>query len=285
MAAAAVRLPLALLSGAGFGLGLVLSGMTDTRRVQGWLDVAGNWDPTLAFVLGGAILPMGLAWAIAARRPAALTGTPFPAKPSTHLDAPLILGSVVFGIGWALAGLCPGPAAASLSFGGAGGVLFLLGMLAGMLAAPAARRWIDSAGRRGKEMDIRKLTETYAVSPQIGPDDLAAVKAAGFVRVICNRPDAEIPPEMQSEVIRKGAEALGLGFDYIPITPGQFDEGLVARQKAAMSAAGPVFAYCASGNRCTVVWALTQAGTASADTLIGTAARAGYNLEAIRPRL
>ena len=137
------RLVSALLCGAVFGTGLWLSGMTDTTRVQGWLDVFGDWDPTLAFVMGGAILPMVAAWLVAARRRTALLGTPMPARGETPVDAKLVIGSTLFGAGWALAGLCPGPALASLGYGGTGGVVFLLAMLGGMVAAPAAKARLD----------------------------------------------------------------------------------------------------------------------------------------------
>lgn len=282
------RILFALIAGAAFGLGLLLSGMTDTVRVQGWLDVFGQWDPTLAFVLGGAILPMAVAWRVAAARRVSLLGTPFPPAQDSRLGAPLIIGSVLFGMGWGLAGLCPGPAFASLGFGGWGGLLFLLAMLTGMLIAPAARRAIDrrtQAHPGGHTLDIRHLTETYAVSPQITPDDVAALKAAGFVRVICNRPDAEIPAALHSAAMRGHVEKAGMEFVDNQISPGQFPPDLIARQAAAMQASGPVFAYCASGNRCSVVWALTQAGKRPADELIGTAAKWGYNLEPIRDRL
>lgn len=137
------RLISALLCGAIFGIGLWLSGMTDTTRVQGWLDVFGDWDPTLAFVMGGAILPMATAWIVARRRRVSALGTPIPAPSDAPVDAKLVLGSTLFGAGWALAGLCPGPALASLGYGGAGGLVFLLAMLAGMVAAPAAKARLD----------------------------------------------------------------------------------------------------------------------------------------------
>ena len=129
----------AFISGALFGLGLLVSGMTDTAKVQGWLDVFGNWDPTLAFVLGGAILPMAVAWQVAARRQRSLLGNPLPAKPSLRLDHGLTIGSLLFGAGWGLAGLCPGPAMASISYNGTSGVIFLLAMIAGMLLAKPVR--------------------------------------------------------------------------------------------------------------------------------------------------
>jgi uncharacterized membrane protein YedE/YeeE len=133
------RLLAAFASGGLFGSGLVVSGMTDTTKVQGWLDIFGAWDPTLAFVMGGAILPMALAWRITRRMRSPAFGAAFPAPAEPRLDRGLILGSMLFGMGWALTGLCPGPAIASLSFGGTGGLLFLLAMVIGMLAAPRLR--------------------------------------------------------------------------------------------------------------------------------------------------
>ncbi len=133
----------AALAGAIFGLGLMVSGMTDTTRVQGWLDVFGDWDPTLAFVMGGAMIPMAIAWRVAARRRVAVLGTALPLTQDRTVDANLVLGSSLFGAGWGLAGLCPGPALASLGWGGWGGLLFLLAMVVGMVAAPAAKARID----------------------------------------------------------------------------------------------------------------------------------------------
>jgi uncharacterized membrane protein YedE/YeeE len=109
--------------------------MTETTKVQGWLDVFGNWDPTLAFVMGGAILPMMVAWRLTTgRNPVA--GGEFPSFSQTEVDRRLVVGSALFGMGWGLAGLCPGPAIASLTYNGVGGLIFLAAMLAGMLAAP-----------------------------------------------------------------------------------------------------------------------------------------------------
>lgn len=124
-------------SGALFGMGLVVSGMIDTTKVQGWLDILGDWDPTLAFVLGGAVLPMAVAWRLAGARGRSLLGTAIPAPSDEPVDGRLIVGSGMFGAGWALAGLCPGPALAALVIGGWNGALFLLAMVAGMLVAPA----------------------------------------------------------------------------------------------------------------------------------------------------
>ncbi len=135
-----MRLLTALIAGGMFGAGLVLSGMTDTRRVQGFLDIFGAWDPTLAFVMGGAILPMALAWRLAARRARSLSGQPFPARSTPSIPAPLLLGSALFGAGWGLVGLCPGPALATAATGGLPVVVFLIAMALGMLAAIPVRR-------------------------------------------------------------------------------------------------------------------------------------------------
>ena len=137
-----IRLLLSLLSGLLFGSGLLISGMTNTTKVQGWLDVFGSWDPTLAFVMGGAILPMALAWRLTEGR-APLAGGAFPSPHRPELDRRLILGSILFGLGWGLAGLCPGPAIASLGFGGVQGWVFLAAMGAGMLIAPIISKKLD----------------------------------------------------------------------------------------------------------------------------------------------
>lgn len=135
-------------------------------------------------------------------------------------------------------------------------------------------------------MDIRALTPTYAVSPQITPEDLPAIKAAGDVTVIDNRPDHEIPAPLHTDAMRAAVEAAGMAFVANPVIGGAITEQNVAAQRAAIAAStGPVFAYCASGNRSSVVWALAHAGTAPAEDLIGTAARFGYDLEWLRPSL
>lgn len=115
-----------------FGLGLILSGMTDPRKVLGFLDLAGDWDPSLALVMGGAIAVGVLAFALAKRRGSSLLGSPLHLPTNTRLDRRLILGSLAFGIGWGMAGLCPGPAMVSMAAGQGKALLFVLAMLAGM---------------------------------------------------------------------------------------------------------------------------------------------------------
>jgi uncharacterized protein (TIGR01244 family) len=135
-------------------------------------------------------------------------------------------------------------------------------------------------------MDIRPLSETFAVSPQIEPGDLPAIKAAGFTTVVCNRPDGEVPPDLQADAIRAAAEAEGLRFVLNPLSHGSLSMDHIETQGRALAESeGPVFAYCASGNRSSILWALSQAGTVATDDLVEAGARAGYNLEAVRPQI
>ena len=120
-------------SGFLFGMGLTVSGMTDPQRVRGFLDLFGNWDPTLAFVMGGAVLVMAAAWRIQARMTKPVFGEKFALPDRTDLDPRLIAGAALFGIGWGIAGLCPGPAVASLVLSPVHAVPFVAAMLAGML--------------------------------------------------------------------------------------------------------------------------------------------------------
>lgn len=122
-----------VVSGMLFGAGLTLSGMTDPARVRGFLDIFGNWDPTLAFVMGGAVLVMAIAWRLRARMLRPMFGEKFSLPDRKDLDARLIAGSILFGIGWGIAGLCPGPAIASLALSPAAALPFVIAMLAGML--------------------------------------------------------------------------------------------------------------------------------------------------------
>ncbi len=140
-----MRILIALMAGGLFGAGLHVSGMTDTTRVQGFLDLFGAWDPTLAFVMGGAILPMAVAWRLTMSTKGPIAGGSFPARPDPAITLHLAAGSTLFGIGWGLVGLCPGPAMASLSYGGTSGAIFMLAMIAGMVAAPRAGALLDRA--------------------------------------------------------------------------------------------------------------------------------------------
>ena len=135
-------------------------------------------------------------------------------------------------------------------------------------------------------MDIRTLTPRYSVSPQIMPEDLATLRAAGFTTVIANRPDGEIPPELQSAAMEKAARAVGLEFHYVPITRETMSAANMNLQRGIIDeSAGPTFAYCASGTRSTIIWSLAMAGDMTADEILALTARAGYQLEEMRPTL
>ncbi|KQQ93658.1 DUF6691 family protein [Massilia sp. Leaf139] len=127
-----MHIVMALLAGLVFGIGLIVSGMTDPAKVIGFLDLAGAWNPSLGFVMGGAILVGVVAFALARRRDRSWLGAPMRLPTATAIDRRLVLGALAFGAGWGLAGYCPGPALASLATGGAKPLIFVLAMLAGM---------------------------------------------------------------------------------------------------------------------------------------------------------
>lgn len=122
----------AFISGLIFGVGLILSGMTNPAKVIGFLDLAGAWDMSLALVMGGAVLVGFIAFRMAAKRPKALLGDTMRLPTATQIDRRLIGGALAFGVGWGLAGYCPGPALASLLSGSGKPVIFVVAMLAGM---------------------------------------------------------------------------------------------------------------------------------------------------------
>ena len=122
----------AFIVGLTFGIGLIVSGMTDPSKVTGFLDLAGEWDPSLAFVMVGAIAVGFPAFRLAARRERSLLGEAMRLPTATGIDRRLVLGSLAFGAGWGLAGYCPGPALASLAIGGAKALVFTIAMVAGM---------------------------------------------------------------------------------------------------------------------------------------------------------
>jgi len=121
-----------LLAGLVFGLGLILSGMANPAKVLGFLDLAGPWDPSLALVMAGAIAVGLAAFALARRRETSLLGLELKLPASRHIDRRLIGGSLLFGIGWGVAGFCPGPALVALGMGEAKAAVFVASMLLGM---------------------------------------------------------------------------------------------------------------------------------------------------------
>ncbi len=129
-----LRQPLAALGcGALFAFGLSLSGMLDPARIQGFLDLFGAWDPSLAFVLGGAVSVAMVGMVLVRRMARPVLAQTFHIPQSRVIDRPLVLGSAIFGIGWGLGGLCPGPALAALSLGLMPVAVFVLAMVAGMV--------------------------------------------------------------------------------------------------------------------------------------------------------
>lgn len=130
----------AFAAGLVFGIGLILSGMTDPGKVIGFLDVAGHWDPSLALVMGGAILVGFFAFALAGKRGKTFLGGAMHLPTRRDIDNRLVGGSLLFGIGWGLAGFCPGPALVAFSAGVDQAAVFVVAMLGGMLAYTAAAR-------------------------------------------------------------------------------------------------------------------------------------------------
>ncbi|WP_171900214.1 DUF6691 family protein [Blastomonas sp. RAC04] len=123
---------IALAAGLIFGAGLAVSGMADPQRVQAFLDLFGAWDPTLAFVMGGAMIPMAIAWAVQRRMAAPVAASRFDLPGTNKIDPRLAIGALIFGAGWGIGGLCPGPAIADLAIAPAPAAMFIAAMLAGM---------------------------------------------------------------------------------------------------------------------------------------------------------
>lgn len=136
-----------LLVGLLFGLGLILSGMTDPGKVLGFLDLAGAWDPSLAFVMGGAIAVGFFAFALAKKRSMNFFGGALHLPKSNDIDKRLVIGSLLFGAGWGLAGLCPGPALVSMAAGQDKALIFVAAMAAGMLIFEFADRFIHQPAK------------------------------------------------------------------------------------------------------------------------------------------
>lgn len=132
-----MRNVLALLTGLVFGLGLSVSGMINPDRVQGFLDVTGAWNPILAFVLGGAVLTSMVCFHFILQQPHPLLDKQFYMPTKTQIDGPLLVGAVLFGIGWGLYGYCPGPALAALSYLEPSTIVFVVSMVVGLYLA----RW------------------------------------------------------------------------------------------------------------------------------------------------
>lgn len=128
-------------------------------------------------------------------------------------------------------------------------------------------------------MELKRINEHVSVSPQISPEDVTAIKAAGFAAIINNRPDGEAPDQPGSAQIEAAARAVGLDYHYIPLGRDGVTPEMVAQTKSVLEgSAGPVFCYCRSGTRSTTLWALSQAGERPAAEIIAAAANAGYDM-------
>jgi len=129
-------------------------------------------------------------------------------------------------------------------------------------------------------MDLREIVEGYAVSPQITPADFALLSASGVHTVICNRPDAEVPPDLQAATMQEAAEAAGVAFVYNPVVGiGMSTDSIDEQADAIEGAEGPVVAYCASGMRSALMWAFARAGDEPAEEILHTVAEAGYRMD------
>jgi len=133
-------------------------------------------------------------------------------------------------------------------------------------------------------MTFKTLTDQLSVSAQISPAAVAEAAKAGYSVIISNRPDGEDPGQPDAATMRAAAEAAGMSWVHIPVSGGQFPPDAVAAFKDA-AAKGKTLAYCRTGTRCTVLWALGAAGEMSADDIIARAAEAGYDISGLRPRL
>ncbi|HEY1090863.1 MAG TPA: YeeE/YedE family protein [Burkholderiaceae bacterium] len=133
----------ALLAGLVFGLGLIVSGMANPAKVLGFLDLGGHWDPSLAFVMAGAIAVGSVAFALARKRSLTLIGAAMELPQARHIDRRLVAGSLLFGIGWGIAGFCPGPGLVASGMGEPKAMLFVAAMLVGM----GAFEWLESRRR------------------------------------------------------------------------------------------------------------------------------------------
>lgn len=127
-----------------FGLGIAISGMINPAKVLNFFDIAGTWDPSLAFVMGGALVTTFIGYRLVWRRPAPMLGGGFQLPTNTRLDARLIGGSAVFGLGWGIAGFCPGAALPALGTGQVGVFAFVAALLAGIWVARAVQAGLDA---------------------------------------------------------------------------------------------------------------------------------------------
>lgn len=135
-------------------------------------------------------------------------------------------------------------------------------------------------------MDIRQITPRFFAAPQISPEEMPQIVAIGIKRVLCNRPDEEIPPSHHASVMEQAARDAGLEFVCLPLTHQTMTSDVIAQNKALMDDCdGPVLAYCASGTRSTIAWALAAALEMPVEEVVSAARNGGYDLSNLRPTL
>jgi uncharacterized protein (TIGR01244 family) len=128
-------------------------------------------------------------------------------------------------------------------------------------------------------LELKRINDDVSVAPQISPDDMPAIRAAGFTTVINNRPDGEAPDQPTSDQMKAAAEAAGLSYHFIPLGRDGVSAQMVDDERAVLEGSdGPVLCYCRSGTRSTTLWALTQAGKLPAQEIVAQAAHAGYEM-------
>lgn len=250
-----------------FGIGLILSGMTDPGKVIGFLDLAGAWDPSLALVMGGAILVGLFAFALAKKRTTTFLGGALHLPNSRDIDKRLLAGGLLFGAGWGLAGFCPGPAIVSLGSGQPKAAVFVLAMLAGMAIFEWSERRMQRAGAKPQTTPkgstlpaIRQVNSEFSVTGQLTANDAAAVAAQGFAALINNRPDGEGgSTQALSSDMERAARAAGLHYVYLPVVAGAITPAqALAMREALANAPAPVLAFCRSGTRSAQLYKLAE---------------------------
>ena len=248
-----------------FGIGLILSGMTDPGKVIGFLDLSGAWDPSLALVMGGAILVGVFAFALAKKRTTTFLGGALQLPTSNDIDKRLLAGSLIFGAGWGLAGFCPGPAIVSLGSGQPKAAVFVLAMLVGMALFEWSERRMQGVEAQTKTKArtlpaVRQVNSAFSVAGQLTADDIPAVVAQGFAALINNRPDGEGgSAQALNSDIEQAALAAGLHYVYLPVIAGAITPAqALAMREALAIAPAPVLAFCRSGARSTQLYKLAE---------------------------
>ena len=252
-----------------FGIGLILSGMTDPGKVIGFLDLAGAWDPSLALVMGGAIGVGLFAFALAKKRTTTFLGGALHLPNSRDVDKRLLAGSLLFGAGWGLAGFCPGPAIVSLGGGEPKAAVFVLAMLAGMAIFEWRERRMQGVEAQPQTQPqpkartlpaLRQVNSAFSVAGQLTAHDVNAVAEQGFATLINNRPDGEGGnAQALSSDIEQAALAAGLHYVYLPVIAGAITPAqALAMREALDNAPAPALAFCRSGTRSAQLYKLAE---------------------------